>query len=39
MKLKFIRRLFGYNQDKYDFGPEDKELTKEALQAKQENAS
>ena len=36
--LKFIRRLFGYEQN-YDFGPKDEQLEQEALQAKQENAS
>jgi hypothetical protein len=37
--LKFIRRLFGYNQNNYDFGPEDKELEQAALEAKQKEAS
>jgi hypothetical protein len=37
--LKFIRRLFGYNQDNYDFGPENPELIEQALQAKQDKAS
>jgi hypothetical protein len=37
--LRFIRRLLGYNQDNYDFGPKDEQLEQEALQAKQENVS
>lgn len=37
--LKFIRRLFGYENNKYNFGPEDEELTKQALETKQNKAS
>ena len=37
--LKFIRRLFGYEPDHYDFGPKDEQLEQEALQAKQEKVS
>jgi hypothetical protein len=37
--LKFIRQLFGYNQDNYDFGPKDEQLEQEALQSKQEKVS